>query len=55
MLIRCEQAVYDATKAGAERGDPAYVRLWEASAGDGIQRQMGYVLRHRRQLERALA
>jgi hypothetical protein len=40
---------------GAKTGDPAYLRLWQAGAGDGIRRQIDYVIRNRSALEDALA
>ncbi len=55
MILTRQQAVYDAMNRGAGQGDPAYVRLMEMGAGDGINRQIGFVRRHRDQLERALA
>lgn len=55
MLAKRQRAVYDAFKSGHAAGDPAYVRLWEMGAGDGIERQIGYVARHRGELEHALA
>lgn len=55
MLIHRERAVYAAIKSAADKGDPAYVRLWEMGAGEGIQRQITYAQRHRSQLEQALA
>jgi hypothetical protein len=55
MLAKRQRAVYDTFKSGHAAGDPAYVRLWEMGAGDGIERQIGYVARHRGELEHALA
>jgi len=39
----------------ARAGDPAYQRLWQAGAGDGIRRQINYVTRNRSALHDALA
>jgi hypothetical protein len=55
MLADRQRAVYDTFKSRHAAGDPAYVRLWEMGAGEGIERQIGYVARHRGELEQALA
>jgi len=55
MIGQRQAATYEAIKRGAETGDPAYQRLWSLGAGDGIQRQIHFVQRHRHDLETALA
>ncbi|MGI9000827.1 MAG: phosphotransferase [Pseudonocardia sp.] len=54
LVIERQLAARTAIEQGAQAGDPAYERLWELGAGDGIDRQMRYVRRHRHELERAL-
>ncbi len=55
MIQERELAVHAAIEQGAEAGDPAYQRLWELGAGDGIRRQINYVQKHCHELEQALA
>jgi aminoglycoside phosphotransferase (APT) family kinase protein len=54
-ILERQRAVYAAIKHGADAGDPAYQRLWELGAGDGIQRQTAYVQANRSALEDALS
>lgn len=39
----------------ASAGEPSYVRLWEAGAGEGILRQFDFLERHRSEIEQRLA
>jgi len=54
MIIKRQSAASAAIERGAQAGDPAYQRLWELGARDGIQRQIRYVEQHREDLEQAL-
>jgi Phosphotransferase enzyme family len=54
MVLARQLAAYTAVEQGASAGDPAYARLWEMGAGNGIQRQIDYVRHHRAELERVL-
>lgn len=55
MVIERQRAARAAIEHGAEGGDPAYQRLVELGAGDGIGRQINFVERHSRELQHALA
>jgi aminoglycoside phosphotransferase (APT) family kinase protein len=51
-MIKLRQETTHATfKRRAEAGEPAYVRLWEMGAGDGLTRQMAFLDRHRADIE----
>jgi hypothetical protein len=52
-IVQRQRTVYRVFRDGAQRGDPAYVRLWEMGAGTGIRNQIGYVQAQRSELERA--
>jgi aminoglycoside phosphotransferase (APT) family kinase protein len=53
-IVAVQQTAHDAIKNGAEDGNPAYQRLWELGACDGIRRQIAFVQAHRAELERAV-
>lgn len=55
LVIERQLAARTAIAQGAHAGDPAYQRLWELGAGDGIQQQVHYVETHRHEIEQALA
>ncbi len=55
MIVERQLATHTAIEKGAQAGDPAYQRLWDLGAGDGIRRQVAYVEKHRQELEEALA
>lgn len=54
MVQERQLSAYAAVEQGAEAGDPAYQRLWELGAGNGIRRQINYVQKHCHELEQAL-
>lgn len=54
MVIERQLVARAAIEQGVHAGDPAYQRLWELGAGDGIHRQVHYVETHRHELEQAL-
>ncbi|MGH3830163.1 MAG: phosphotransferase enzyme family protein [Pseudonocardiaceae bacterium] len=54
MVIERQLATRAAIERGANAGEPAYQRLWELGAGDGIRRQIHYAQAHHHELEQAL-
>lgn len=55
MIVERQLAARAAIEQGAQAGDPAYERLRELGACDGILRQVHYVETYRHELEGALA
>ncbi len=55
MVIERQLAARAAIEHGAKAGNPAYQRLVELGAGDGIGRQVNYVEQNSRELQQALA
>ncbi len=54
MVQQRQRVAQTAIEQGAEAGDPAYQRLWELGAVDGIRRQIDYVQKNRHELEQVL-
>lgn len=54
VILERQKVTYATFQREAGAGEPAYVRLWEAGAGEGILRQIDFLIRHRREVEQNL-